>query len=642
MRNLSWRLASTLSLFLAATASAQDDPETTVKSSVHKGLSCTDCHVDIEENPRPQKKVNCGLCHDDQKKEVAKSIHAELAKKKVEDVPSCASCHGTHDIFRKTDIRSKVNHLKVDATCLKCHADADLTRRHPDMASADFVKGYGASVHGRAVHLKGLVVAATCSDCHSPHSMRPKEDPESTVHPKNVPKTCASCHQGIYEDWKVSSHGRAESGPVCTTCHGVHDMTTPVGKAFRLRAPNNCGGCHKEELGTYRDTFHGKATSLGMFVAATCSDCHTPHRNLPKSDPLSTVHPGNLQKTCGECHPNASASFVKYNPHADPTKKEDSKLTYYVAKFMHLLILGVFAFFGVHTFLWLQRGVVAMARREFPHAPDATFVRRFSPVVIATHITIVCSFLGLVATGLPLRYSGEGWAKLVVDVLGGMEVTRFIHRFCAIATFGYAVWHVGWLVREVLLRKRFRLLWGPDSLVPRPKDVKDLWDNLKWFFYLGKPPRYGRWTYFEKFDYFAVFWGVPILGVSGLMMWFPGFFTRFLPGDLLNAAVIVHSEEALLAASFIFTIHFFHNHFRPENFPMDTVVFTGRMTLERFKHERPEEYEILVKSNRLNDVIVGPPSRPALLSARIFGTSALLVGLFLIAAILYTFFRGTP
>lgn len=622
MTNTAWRFTSALSLVLAAwtSASAQD---------VHEKLSCEDCHPDL---PQPKKRVNCGLCHEDAKAEVAKSIHAELAKKKVEDVPTCASCHGTHDIFRKNDIRSKVNHLKVDATCLKCHADADVRKRHPDLPDVD---GYGASIHGRAVHIKGLVVAATCSDCHGHHTMRPKEDPASSVNPKNVPKTCASCHVGIYEDWKESAHGRAEQGPVCTTCHGVHDMATPVGKAFRLRAPNNCGNCHQDKLGTYRDTFHGKATSLGMYVAATCSDCHTPHRNLPASDPHSSVHPSNLQKTCGECHPNASASFVKYNPHADATKK-DSKLTYYVAKFMHLLILGVFAFFGVHTLLWLQRGVVAMVRREFPRPPDTTYVRRFSPVVIAMHVTIVTSFLGLVATGLPLRYSGEPWAKFVVDVLGGMEVTRFIHRFCALATFGYAIWHVGWLFREILLRRRFRLLWGPDSLVPRPKDVRDLWDNVKWFLYLGKPPKYGRWTYFEKFDYFAVFWGVPILGFSGLMMWFPGFFTRFLPGDVLNAAVIVHSEEALLAASFIFTIHFFHNHFRPENFPMDTVIFTGRMTLERFRHERPEEYE------RKAFETVGPPSRNALLAARIFGTSALLVGLFLIGAILYTFFRGTP
>jgi hypothetical protein len=116
-------------------------------------------------------------------------------------------------------------------------------------------------------------------------------------------------------------------------------------------------------------------------------------------------------------------------------------------------------------------------------------------------------------------------------------------------------------------------------MVPRGKDFTDFVGNFRWFLYLGRRPRFDRWTYWEKFDYFAVFWGVAIIGFSGLVLWFPQFFTTFLPGWFLNAAHVVHSDEALLATGFIFIFHFFHTHLRPETFPLDPVIFTGRIPL---------------------------------------------------------------
>ena len=120
---------------------------------------------------------------------------------------------------------------------------------------------------------------------------------------------------------------------------------------------------------------------------------------------------------------------------------------------------------------------------------------------------------------------------------------------------------------------------------------------MKWFVGKGPRPNYGRWTYWEKFDYLAVFWGVAIIGFSGLVLWFPVFFTKFFPGWVINVSQIIHSDEALLAVGFIFTVHFFNTHFRPEAFPMDTVIFyrphatgtfqtrtaTGISGIERFR-----------------------------------------------------------
>ncbi len=151
----------------------------------------------------------------------------------------------------------------------------------------------------------------------------------------------------------------------------------------------------------------------------------------------------------------------------------------------------------------------------------------------------------------------------------------------------------------------------------------------------GPRPRYGRWTYWEKFDYFAVFWGIFVIGATGLMLWFPVFFTRLVPGWLINVATIIHSDEALLATGFIFTIHFFNTHLRPEKFPMDLVVFTGRMPLVEFKRDKPAEYEELVASGTLEENLVWPYQRVVIRTFRVFAWTALAVGTLMVLWIIY-------
>jgi hypothetical protein len=153
------------------------------------------------------------------------------------------------------------------------------------------------------------------------------------------------------------------------------------------------------------------------------------------------------------------------------------------------------------------------------------------------------------------------------------------------------------------------LLWGPRSMVPQPRDIMDFIGMMKYFLYLGPRPKFDRFTYWEKFDYLAVFWGVAIIGVSGLVLWFPTLFTAVLPGWALNAAYVIHSDEALLATGFIFLFHFFHTHLRPEAFPLDPVIFVGCMPLERFKDERPMEYERLVAEGTAGTHLVPPLPR---------------------------------
>ena len=265
---------------------------------------------------------------------------------------------------------------------------------------------------------------------------------------------------------------------------------------------------------------------------------------------------------------------------------------------------------------------------------ETRYVRRFDAFDRVLHGFLMLSFLGLAATGLPLLFSDETWARGLTRMLGNFEVAGWLHRVCAtllIAIFGI---HLVRVARRIA-RGEKGLLWGPKSMVPQPRDLTDLIAHFRWFVGRGPRPRFDRYTYWEKFDYWAVFWGMGIIGASGLLLWFPVFFARFLPGWVFNIAMLVHGEEALLAVGFIFTIHFFNGHLRPEKFPMDTVIFTGRITEEEFRDERPDEYARLEREGRLDSVWTSPPEPWLVRFGRVIGTIAVSTGLVLVALILY-------
>jgi cytochrome b subunit of formate dehydrogenase len=200
-------------------------------------------------------------------------------------------------------------------------------------------------------------------------------------------------------------------------------------------------------------------------------------------------------------------------------------------------------------------------------------------------------------------------------------------------------------VDAVKRKRRSGLTWlgylrSESSLVFTRTDLREFWQSARWFFGRGPRPAYGRYTYWEKFDYFAVFWGMFVIGSTGLLLWFPEFFTNLLPGWTVNVATIIHSDEALLAVGFIFTIHFFNTHFRLDKFPMDPVIFTGRVPIEELKRDKPREYERLVASGELDETLVDPYPGRLERAFKIFGFAALAVGLTLIALIVYSMLFG--
>lgn len=357
------------------------------EKSIHGTLACVDCHQDLAatpEFPHPEKlaKVDCATCHTDSVDKYKVSVHAAARAQGATIAASCVDCHGAHDILPKSDPQSRTYHLNLAATCEKCHDNADVIQKGGIPSNVS--KAFEDSIHGRALSKAGLMVAPTCSDCHGAHDIRKKGDPASRVTLTNVPATCGTCHEGIAHRFNAGIHGQALAkgnmqAPACQTCHTPHAIQRAESTAWQLNVINQCGTCHQERIATFRDTFHGQVTSLGSRAVAGCADCHGPHEILPSSDPRSMTAPANLVKTCGKCHPNANANFVKYDPHADKHNRARSPMLYYTAQFMSLLLVGVFSFFGIHTTLWFTREV-RLRRERRAAATRPVAVKRREPL----------------------------------------------------------------------------------------------------------------------------------------------------------------------------------------------------------------------------------------------------------------------
>jgi cytochrome b subunit of formate dehydrogenase len=639
-------------------------------------VACAQCHTDVisSEGHRSCENagapVRCGTCHEDIVRQHTRGIHGSLVADGVEAAPSCVDCHGQHGIMesrlpegspvepwlRSAILASPTHRRNVPDLCAECHREgAAAAERNPD-GDAQKVAHYRESIHGRGLIESGLIASANCVDCHSAHMELPPSDPASTVSPQNIVATCAQCHDGIDETFRDSIHSVAANPdfvpadgqpglPQCNDCHSSHSVTRTDLPGFHAGIVEQCGKCHAAITETYFDTYHGKVSKLGSTVAAQCTDCHGAHDILPGSDPASSIHPGeNLIGTCAKCHDGAHEEFTRYLAHGSHHDKENYPALYWAFQAMTWLLVGVFSFFGLHLLAWLPRSVAL--RREMVAHHAAAAVRegevvkeyqRFNWLNRTLHRMVIVSFLALSVTGLALKFSEADWASVLIAMMGGTVTAGWIHRIGAVITFAYFAIHITDLTRRFLKSGKSvtQYFFGPDSMVPTWKDVLEFIATMKWFFGLGPRPRYGKWTYWEKFDYFAVFWGVAVIGLSGLVLWFPVQATWILPGWAINVATIIHSEEALLATGFIFTIHFFNTHLRPEKFPMDKVVFTGSMPIEELKTERPELYERLVAEGELEKFLVNAPNERQKRRAYVFGSIALAIGVTLLVLLVY-------
>jgi cytochrome b subunit of formate dehydrogenase len=617
-------------------------------ASRHSKTACVQCHTGgTPSDPvRPCKtmpeKVDCSICHAEVANQYRESTHGKLTAQGSPDAPACRDCHSPHAVKSKNDSSSPTYSRNVPTLCASCHRSGQKAALRYKGTQDHIVEHYAESIHGKGLLQSGLTVTADCADCHTAHHELPSKDPKSSVNRANIAKTCAQCHRGIYEMFTRSVHSPAVTKtskplPECADCHSAHSIQRTDLTNFRLHIMDQCGRCHREITDRYFETFHGKVSALGYTKTAKCYDCHGAHDILPVDNPKSRLSRANIVATCGKCHTGSHRQFAGYLTHAthhDPKKYPFLFVTFWA---MTSLLLGTLLISGAHTLMWLPRSLEYRRKLEREHAHAGPYVRRFRPLHRNLHLMVITSFIGLALTGMILKFSYSGWARFLAKALGGFESAGLIHRFCALLTFTYFGLHIRDLFRQKAASgKTWReYILGPESMMLNRRDWKEFLGSVKWFLNKGPRPEYGRWTYWEKFDYFAVFWGVAIIGGTGLILWFPEAFTRLLPGWFINVATTVHSDEALLAVSFIFVVHFFNTHFRPEKFPIDTVIFTTGMPLEEFKRDRPREYQQLVESGELESRMMPEPPELAQKLWRRLGFTALTLGLILIGLIFY-------
>jgi cytochrome b subunit of formate dehydrogenase len=344
-----------------------------------------------------------------------------------------------------------------------------------------------------------------------------------------------------------------------------------------------------------------------------------------------------------------TAGFATFQPHGNTGDFDRYPYMWIAAKFMIALVLGVFAFFWTHAVLWFYREY--KDRKEGKNAPhvqtdllphmEGKYIRRWGPVWRLAHLLLALVVMILVLTGTAVLYAECNWAQFAMWMLGGPENAALLHRIGALTFIALFLGHLVYFAFSLTRNWKAFKIFGPNSLVPNLQDLRDVVDMFKWFFGLAPRPIFDRWAYWEKFDYWAPFWGMGIIGVSGVMMWFPSATASILPGWVFNVATIVHGEEAFLAAVFLFSVHFFNVHFRPDKFPQDIVMFTGAMPLEEFRHEHTVEYRRLLENGELEKYLVEAPSAPMTIFSKFLGATLIFIGLTLLVLVLNGFMGHT-
>lgn len=603
--------------------------QSNVHDSESKAASCNDCHGwhDIRPASEPESSVSrsnvvktCGQCHEDVMEEFYSSVHGSLGKEGNPDVPVCTDCHGEHQIKSPDDRSSTVSRLHIAETCGKCHEDESIVEKY-DIPISHPSALYQNSVHGKALLSGANEKAAACQDCHGHHSILPGDDPASKVNRLHISETCGSCHQedGIQEEYENSVHGKAvkkgvREAPVCTDCHGEHTILShldPESPVYSTKlAKEVCARCHDSvvvtrkygmsthNVETFLESYHGLAGRLGDTTVANCASCHGVHNILQHDDPKSLVHKDNLVHTCGSCHPGANEQFVAGMVHVDLGSNGDTRTThnFYMGLvrivYMWLIALSIGGML-LHNFIIIFRHVRDKYRlqKNIPH------VQRFPRVALVQHMLLTISFSVLVLTGFSLSFPDSLFSDLMKTYLALGEVQRsWAHRGAGVVLALTTVWHLLTVFCTQKGRSELKALW------PRLRDLGDLWQNLIYHMGLSNvKPKFDRYDYSEKLEYWAFLWGAVIMVLTGLLMWFPAQIAIHLGISRfwVEIGALVHYYEAWLATLAIIIWHFFFVIFHPEEYPMDVSWLTGKLSVHAMEERHPEELDRLREEGKI-------------------------------------------
>jgi cytochrome b subunit of formate dehydrogenase len=585
--------------------------------------SCKTCHgtheiLSVKDRKSAVNKLHvsrtCAQCHEAEFREYQSSAHGESQTIESGISPTCVDCHGAHHVFPTKNQESIIFKPKEADLCLKCHLDNPEMRKNAG-ASGRFIAGYKNSIHGMAL-ASGNLKAATCSDCHGAHDLKKSGDASSRTNKRAIAKTCSRCHPDIAKIYGESIHGTAVQkgsmdAPSCSNCHGDHLIYSPRDARARV-APMNvseqiCAACHdsvqlsarygmpSDQFKSFSDSYHGLASKGGSVKVANCASCHGIHNIKPASDPTSTINPNNLAATCGRCHSGANQNFSRGAVHVLVGTPSGKGILNWIRAIYLVLIVGIIGAMFFHNlldFLRKTRHRLAIRRGKavHPHYSSDQYLRMTLNERMQ-HAAIFSSFIILAITGFMLKFPDAWWVVALRELSGSFYQTRGIwHRIAGVVMIIASLYHLGYLFTV----KRGRQ-FGKDML-PRWKDVKDVFANLGYLTGLSKnKPRFERFSYIEKAEYWALIWGIIVMAGTGIIMWFDNYFIGLLTKLGWDISRTIHFYEAGLATLAILVWHFYFVIFNPDVYPMSTAWLTGDISEEEMAEEHPLELERLRK-----------------------------------------------
>jgi cytochrome b subunit of formate dehydrogenase len=541
------------------------------------------------------------------------SIHGKL---------SCIDCH--------SDIE-KVPHGKIEKVdCAKiCHLDRWKTMSGTDFSHKEVADIFSKSIHGKKADDKPEI-AALKPDCKYCHLNDLYSLPQG-IPPEKVKKRCFNCHKekGIDDILLHIAHRMRQktSRPplqvveLCSSCHADKDFQNVVG----LEGPE------AEAVSTYKETIHYRILQFGGTDTANCISCHANesiHNIRPGSDPQSSVNPDNRYQTCQaeSCHPGASALIANVDSHLSKQKEKGPEIhlaesimqgVMFSTLFLLFTLMGMETYRRVRNhdarfFRWLRKpqklpqdqviaaepiGKISNLHRYVSSDPKGD-LPRYSWHIIVNHTVMAITFSIAVMTGLPLFFHNSELSHKFINLLGGINVTRMIHRTNAIIFTLNCIYHVLVLLLGIGLQIKNGTFDIRRTQFPLWKDLKDFYFDFRYFLGLDKSrPKMDKFMYKQKLHYLAQLWGCSILTLSGCCLLFPEFMVKYIPFAKVsfNVLRLMHGEESILAFLVIALWHMYNVHIAPGRFPLQWTFWNGRIAKDHQIEEHFLEYERQVK-----------------------------------------------
>ena len=560
------------------------------------------------------------------------------------DAENCLMCHrfrglarvdkeGSYRLFHVDEtLFSRGPHARV--TCTGCHADINKIP-HDNAQSVDCLRSCHIQEPTREIVFTHAGVHTILQD--SVHAVTdPNGDPRS--HPEDFPE-CKDCHDiPLFRPVSIGKKVRAgvseHAITRCTMCHEDENfaryfyshVTTRLHKA---RDPREvvmmCAECHADPafaerhglpdvVSSYLETYHGKAVLLGSSLAPDCLDCHAGQKSVhamqANTDTRSSVHPMNRAATCNseDCHAKATPALASFDVHAN-RDLETHPLEFGVGLFFVIATLGI-------LLPILTLNVLALIRELLPsHQAEKEIERltataerkaaleggllRFTGAQRLQHAFLVTVFVVLCLTGFPMKFPQAKWSPVIYDLFGGIGGAPIVHRIAGVSLLVGFAFHVILIFVNVGRSLRRQDQHGLRAwikavltlpMIPNWQDAKQLGTFAKYALFLSpQRPNYGRFSWKEKLEYLGLFWGIPLLGVTGILLWAESWTSHVFPGWVLNVAYLAHTYESLLAVAHISLVHIPGVLGRPGVSPLSSMVLNGKISPRALAEEHGGE-----------------------------------------------------